>query len=75
MHVIILYRHVGAINQVERVVGVSGIHFITNPYINEHKKTIKDMGAEINYELLVGLNPDLVLLYGIGDAQPRLPIN
>ena len=27
------------------------------------------MGAEINYELLVGLNPDLVLLYGIGDAQ------
>ena len=58
-----------AINQVERVVGVSGIHFITNPYINEHKKTIKDMGAEINYELLVGLNPDLVLLYGIGDAQ------
>ena len=48
-----------AINQVEQVVGVSGIHFITNPYINEHKKTIKDMGAEINYELLVGLNPDL----------------
>ncbi len=24
------------------------------------------MGAEINYELLVGLAPDLVLLYGIG---------
>jgi len=58
-----------ALNQVDRVVGVSGINFITNPYINEHKETIKDMGAEINYELLVGLNPDLVLLYGIGDAQ------
>ena len=58
-----------AFGQVNRVVGVSGIHFITNPYINQHKDEIKDMGAEINYELLVGLNPDLVLLYGIGDAQ------
>lgn len=58
-----------AIGQVNRVVGVSGMHFITNPYINERKAEIKDMGAEINYELLAGLHPDLVLLYGIGDAQ------
>lgn len=58
-----------ALHQVDRVVGVSGINFISNPYINQHKETIKDMGAEMNYELLVGLNPDLVLLYGIGDAQ------
>ena len=58
-----------ALHQVDRVVGVSGINFISNPYINRHKETIKDMGAEMNYELLVGLNPDLVLLYGIGDAQ------
>ena len=27
------------------------------------------MGPEINYELLLGLKPDVVLLYGIGDAQ------
>lgn len=58
-----------AIGQVDRVVGVSGINFISNPYINAHKDEIKDMGAEINYEILVGLAPDLVLLYGIGDAQ------
>ena len=30
---------------------------------------IKDMGPEMNYELLIGLKPDVVLLYGIGDAQ------
>ncbi len=27
------------------------------------------MGPEMNYELLLGLKPDVVLLYGIGDAQ------
>lgn len=58
-----------ALGKTERVVGVSGIDFISNPYINAHKATIKDMGAEMNYELLTGLAPDLVLLYGIGDAQ------
>ena len=58
-----------AINQVDRVVGVSGMNYVSNPYVLAHKETIKDMGAEINYELLVGLAPDLVLLYGIGDAQ------
>ena len=58
-----------AINQVDRVVGVSGMNYVSNPYVLAHKETIKDMGTEINYELLVGLAPDLVLLYGIGDAQ------
>lgn len=58
-----------AIGQVDRVVGVSGIDYIANPYIIAHKDSIKDMGPEINYELLVGLKPDVVLMYGIGDAQ------
>lgn len=58
-----------ALGEVDRIAGVSGIDYIANPYILAHKDSIKDMGAEMNYELLVGLKPDVVLLYGIGDAQ------
>ena len=58
-----------ALGQVDRIVAVSGINYIANPYILAHKDSIKDMGPEINYELLLGLKPDVVLLYGIGDAQ------
>lgn len=58
-----------AVGQVDRVVAVSGINYIANPYILAHKDSIKDMGPEMNYELLLGLKPDVVLLYGIGDAQ------
>lgn len=57
------------LGQVDRVVGVSGLDYIANPYIQSHRDRIKDMGAEMNYELLLGLKPDVVLLYGIGDAQ------
>lgn len=58
-----------ALGEINRIVGVSGIDYIANPYILAHKKKIKDMGPEMNYELLIGLKPDVVLLYGIGDAQ------
>ena len=58
-----------AVGEVSRVVGVSGIDYVANPYVAAHRDTIADLGAEINYERLVGLRPDLVLLYGIGDAQ------
>lgn len=58
-----------ALGQVDRIVAVSGINYIANPYILAHRDSIKDMGPEINYELLLGLKPDVVLLYGIGDAQ------
>lgn len=58
-----------AVGQVDRIVAVSGINYIANPYILAHKDSIKDMGPEMNYELLLGLKPDVVLLYGIGDAQ------
>ena len=51
------------------IVAVSGIDYVSNPYIIAHKDSIKDMGPEMNYELLLGLKPDVVLLYGIGDAQ------
>lgn len=58
-----------ALGQVDRIVAVSGINYVSNPYILAHKGSIKDMGPEMNYELLLGLKPDVVLLYGIGDAQ------
>ena len=58
-----------ALGQVDRIIGVSGIDYVSNPYILAHKDSIKDMGPEMNYELLLGLKPDVVLLYGIGDAQ------
>ena len=58
-----------AVGEVARVIGVSGIDLVSNPYVAAHRDTIADLGAEMNYERLVGLRPDLVLLYGIGDAQ------
>ena len=58
-----------ALVQADRIVAVSGIDYVSNPYIIAHKDSIKDMGPEMNYELLLGLKPDVVLLYGIGDAQ------
>lgn len=61
-----------ALGQTDRVVGVSGLDFLANPYIRSHRDKIRDVGPEINYEALAGLNPDVVLLYGIGDAQTTL---
>ena len=61
-----------ALGQVNRIVAVSGIDYVLNPYILAHKDSIKDMGPEMNYELLLGLKPDIVLLYGIGDAQTAI---
>ena len=58
-----------ALGQADRIVAVSVIDYVSNPYIIAHKDSIKDMGPEMNYELLLGLKPDVVLLYGIGDAQ------
>ena len=58
-----------ALGELNRIVAVSGIDYVSNPYIIAHKDSIKDMGPEMNYELLLGLKPDVVLLYGIGDAQ------
>lgn len=58
-----------ALGQTDRIVAVSGIDYVSNPSILAHKDSIEDMGPEMNYELLLGLKPDVVLLYGIGDAQ------
>lgn len=66
-----------AIGAIESVVGVSGIDFITNPYIIDNRQTIADVGYDgnMNFELLVAQQPDIVLLYGVTGActmEPKL---
>lgn len=66
--------HIGmldAIGSAGNIAGVSGINFITNPTIQKRRDNIGDIGFEgnINYELLVSLDPDLVLLYAIREAN------
>ena len=60
-----------AIGEAGRVVGVSGIDYISNPVIAANRDSIGDVGYEgnINYELLISLDPDLVLLYGVNGAS------
>lgn len=60
-----------ALGAVNRVVGVSGIDFISNETIKRNKNKIGDVGydAQVNYEVLVSLSPDLVLLYGVNGAS------
>lgn len=64
-----------AISAVESVVGVSGLQFITNSYISNNKDEVGDVGYDgnINYELLISLKPDIVLLYGVGSASTMEP--
>lgn len=56
-----------AIGEVERVIGVSGMDFIMNDYIVNHRNQIGDVGYDnnMNYELLIALDADIVLLYGL----------
>jgi len=57
-----------AIGQTDKVVGVSGIDFISNRNITVRRDSIGDVGYDgnIDYELLISLSPDVVLLYGVG---------
>ncbi len=60
-----------AIGETERVVGVSGLDYISNRDIQARRDRIGDVGCEgnIDYELLLSLDPDLVLLYGVNGAS------
>ncbi len=58
-----------AIGQAKRISGVSGIDYISNPYVREHRLCgeVRDVGYDtnLNFELLAAMRPDLVLLYGV----------
>ncbi len=60
-----------ALGATDRIVGVSGINFITNPGIRKHSEDIADIGYEGNfdYEALLATDPDIVLLYGVNGAN------
>lgn len=60
-----------AIGAADRVVGVSGIDYISSPKIQARRDSIGDIGTEANadYELLLSLDPDIVLLYGVNGAS------
>lgn len=58
-----------AIGQVRRICGVSGIDYISNSYVNEHRLCgeVRDVGYDtnLNFEVLAAMRPDLVLMYGV----------
>ena len=49
--------------------GISGSHYISNPFINDGiaKGVISDVGygSNLNYEEIIRLKPDLILVYGV----------
>lgn len=51
----------------DRIVGVSGKHFIYSSFIKNRIDDIYDIGYDnnIDYEALMAANPDLVMLYGV----------
>lgn len=58
-----------ALGEIRRIKGVSGIDYISNPYIREHKLCgeVRDVGYDTNldFELLAAMRPNIVLLYGV----------
>lgn len=71
---------IDALDCTEKVVGVSGIDYIYNTRVREAatKGRVRDVGhdSDINFELLMTLRPDIVLLYGVagenGTANSKL---
>lgn len=61
-----------ALGATDRIVGVSGLKFISNSYIQAHRDSIADVGYDgnVNYELILSLSPDLVLIYGVNGESP-----
>ena len=64
-----------AVGAVDRVVGVSGIDNISNEYVAAHRDRIGDVGFDgnVDYERLVALAPDVVMLFGVNGASGMEP--
>ena len=60
-----------ALGAADRIVGVSGKDFISTPSVEARLDSIGDVGYEgnVDYERLVSLRPDVVMLYGVNGAS------
>ncbi len=60
---------IGALDKLESVKGISGEQYINNPWITDRIREgkIVDIGYEqgLNYELVLALQPDIIIMYGI----------
>lgn len=63
-----------ALNSADKIVGVSGKEYITNPFVRNNDN-IRDIGYEgnIDYETLVSLQPDLILLFSVNGSSAMEP--
>lgn len=59
------------VGECRRIVAVSGIDFITNGYVRRNRDRIADVGsdADADFEKLMSVSPDIVLLYGISASS------
>ena len=59
----------------DKIIGVSGMQYISNPFIRANEEKIPDIGYEgnIDYETLVATNPDLVLLFSVNGSSTMEP--
>lgn len=53
------------IGEVDRITGVSGLRFIANKHLQERRPADIGFDGNFDYELLLSLRPDLVLVYGV----------
>ncbi|MDE7150145.1 MAG: ABC transporter substrate-binding protein [Bacteroidales bacterium] len=60
------------LNATDRIVAVSGLAYVSNDSVASRRETIAEVGYEghIDYETLVAMAPDLVLLYGLDGMSP-----
>lgn len=65
-----------ALGETDAITGVSGARYVTNPGIRERydRGDVRDVGydAHMNYELLAGLRPDLVMIYGVSGENSQM---
>jgi len=60
---------IGALGRTETIVGISGREYISDVKLGNRIESgfVRDVGAEqsLNYELIVSMNPDVILTYGV----------
>lgn len=65
--------HIETVGCLDRLVGVSSPQYISSPVVRA--MSIPDVGYDgaMNYEQLLAVKPELVMLYGVGGPSPIVP--